>query len=115
MIGKIINGVFQSVEKQTYEVILNHMVYFAKWKLNNHIFRELLNFYDFEDARKLYVIASLRTMFSDIKNEHLKYEYDTNFISEIYPKCALSPNTISSFLEKIGKSSWRWKTLWIKD
>ncbi|MGN3900685.1 transposase, partial [Mycoplasmopsis bovis] len=63
------------------------------------------NFYDFEDARKLYVIASLRTMFSDIKNEHLKHEYDTNFISEIYPKCALSPNTISSFLEKIGKSS----------
>ncbi len=44
-------------------------------------------------------------MFSDIKNEHLKHEYDTNFISEIYPKCALSPNTISSFLEKIGKSS----------
>ncbi len=36
---------------------------------------------------KLYVIASLRTMFSDIKNEHLKHEYDTNFISEIYPKC----------------------------
>ncbi len=51
------------------------------------------------------LIASLRTMFSDIKNEHLKHEYDTNFISEIYPKCALSPNTISSFLEKIGKSS----------
>ncbi len=31
---------------------------------------------------KLYVIASLRTMFSDIKNEHLKHEYDTNFISK---------------------------------
>ncbi len=57
-------------------------------------------------TRKLYVIASLRTMFSDIKNEHLKHEYDTNFISwNITQNVALSPNTISSFLEKIGKSS----------
>lgn len=106
VIGKIINGVYQSIEKQTYEVDVKSYGLFAlNEKLNNHIFRELLNFYDFEDARKLYVIASLRTMFSDIKNEHLKHEYDTNFISEIYPKCALSSNTISSFLEKIGKSS----------
>ncbi|UJB25087.1 IS1634-like element ISMbov2 family transposase [Mycoplasmopsis bovis] len=106
VIGKIINGVFQSIEKQTYEVDIKSYGLFAlNEKLNNHIFRELLNFYDFEDARKLYVIASLRTMFSDIKNEHLKHEYDTNFISKIYPKCALLPNTISSFLEKIGKSS----------
>ncbi len=72
MIGKIINGVFQSIEKQTYEVDIKSYGLFAlNEKLNNHIFRELLNFYDFEDARKLYVIASLRTMFSDIKNEHL--------------------------------------------
>ncbi len=74
MIGKIINGVFQSIEKQTYEVDIKSYGLFAlNEKLNNHIFRELLNFYDFEDARKLYVIASLRTMFSDIKNEHLKH------------------------------------------
>ncbi len=95
---------FKARKANIWSSIKSYGLFALNEKLNNHIFRELLNFYDFEDW-KLYVIASLRTMFSDIKNEHLKHEYDTNFISEIYPKCALSPNTISSFLEKIGKSS----------
>ncbi len=102
MIGKIINGVFQSIEKQTYEVDIKSYGLFAlNEKLNNHIFRELLNFYDFEDDRKLYVIASLRTMFSDIKNEHLKHEYDTNFISEIYPKVHYHQNYLKFFRENV--------------
>ncbi|MBY7705893.1 IS1634 family transposase, partial [Vibrio harveyi] len=55
VIGKIINGVYQSIEKQTYEVDVKSYGLFAlNEKLNSHIFRELLNFYDFEDARKLY-------------------------------------------------------------
>ncbi len=48
---KVINGVFQSIEKQTYEVDIKSYGLFAlNEKLNNHIFRELLNFYDFEDV-----------------------------------------------------------------
>nr|WP_318029577.1 hypothetical protein [Mycoplasmopsis bovis] len=57
MIGKIINGVFQSIEKQTYEVDIKSYGLFAlNEKLNNHIFRELLNFYDFEDALENYML-----------------------------------------------------------
>ncbi len=53
---------FQSIRKSKHsEVDIKSYGLFAlNEKLNNHIFRELLNFYDFEDARKLYVIASLR-------------------------------------------------------
>ncbi len=45
-IGKIINGVFAKHRKANiWSMILNHMVYIAlNEKLNNHIFRELLNF-----------------------------------------------------------------------
>ncbi len=42
---------FKALEKQTYEVDIKSYGLFAlNEKLNNHIFRELLNFYDFEDA-----------------------------------------------------------------
>ncbi len=101
MIGKIINGVFQSIEKQTYEVDIKSYGLFAlNEKLNNHIFRELLNFYDFEDARKLYVIASLRTMFSDIKNEHLKAWVWYKFYFWNIPKmCTITKHYLKFFRE----------------
>ncbi|QVJ95919.1 transposase [Mycoplasma mycoides subsp. capri] len=106
LIGKIINGVYYPIEKKEYEVdCKSYGMFGLNEKTNSHIFSDLLNFYDFEDARKLYVLASLRVISPEIKNEEIKHEYDTNYISEVYTKCALSPNTISSFLEKIGKSS----------
>ncbi len=101
MIGKIINGVFQSIEKQTYEVDIKSYGLFAlNEKLNNHIFRELLNFYDFEDARKLYVIASLRTMFSDIKNEAFKTWVWYKFYFWNIPKmCTITKHYLKFFRE----------------
>ncbi len=100
VIGKIINGVFQSIEKQTYEVDIKSYGLFAlNEKLNNHIFRELLNFYDFEDARKLYVIASLRTMFSDIKNEHLNIVWYKFYFWNIPKMCTITKHYLKFFRE----------------
>lgn len=50
-------------------------------------------------------MTSLRTVVEDLKNEHIQYEYQTSFISEKYRNCGLSPNTISVFLDKIGKAT----------
>ena len=106
VIGKIVNGEYIPLVVNEYETDFKQYGQYALCeKLNKDIFNSLVKFYDFEDAKKIYVIASLRAMNEDIKNEEIQVEYKTNFISERYSKCALSPNTISKFLDKIGRAT----------
>ncbi len=64
-------------------------------KIKQSYFRELLNFYDFEDARKLYVIAFKNYVFR-FKNEHLKLYVQILFLK--YPKMCI-PNIFKFFRE----------------
>ena len=71
-------------------------------KVGNGILKDLKEIYDAQDATRIYVLALLRSSYPDIKNRDIKLAYDTSFASEMYPKVALSENTLSSFLEKTG-------------
>jgi len=70
--------------------------------VGNEIIEELKEVYDLPDATRIYVIALLRAAYHDIKNRDIQLAYDTSFASEMYPKVALSENTISTFLETVG-------------
>lgn len=105
VIGKIVNGVYVALPtKQEYEVDLKEYGTFALCDLvGASIFRDLLKYYTVEDARKIYCIALLRVITPNIVNEDISLQYKTSYISEVYPNTALSSNTISTFLDRIGK------------
>ena len=104
VVGKIINGEFiKNPEKPSYDVDFKSYGDFALCdKVGKSIFGDLVKFYQLDDALKIYCIAILRVICPGIVNEDIAIEYKTSYISELYPNIGLSPNTISSFLERIG-------------
>lgn len=104
IVGKIYDGKYvPNPEKPTYETDFKIYGDYALCnKVGKSIFEDLLKYYELEEAKKIYCIALLRVINPDITNEDIQYEYKTSYISEEYPNTALSPNTISTFLEKIG-------------
>ena len=68
---------------------------------------ELLRVYNQHDMLRIYNIAILRVCFPGIKDYELKEAYETSFLSEIYPGLALSKNTVSEFLNNLGKTCSR--------
>jgi len=104
VIGKICDGKYiPNPPKVKYETDFKIYGDFAFCdKVGRSIYDDLLRFYELEDARKIYCLALLRVIHPDIVNEEIQYEYKTSYLSEALPNVALSPNTISSFLEKIG-------------
>lgn len=104
VIGKICNGEYiPNPPKIEYETDMKIYGDFALCdKVGKSIFDDLLKFYNLDNAKKIYCMALLRVINPDIVNEEIQYEYKTSYISEVYPNVALSPNTISSFLENIG-------------
>jgi hypothetical protein len=68
---------------------------------------ELLRVYNRHDMLRIYNIAILRVCVPGIKDYELKEAYETSFLSEIYPGIALSKNTVSEFLNNLGKTCSR--------
>lgn len=106
MIGEIINGKFvekarqknKSIDIKDYgEVSLCN-------KFGEDLFRELVNVWGLDDAKRLYVIAMLRASYGDIKNRDLMMHYHTSFASEMFPGVHLSEDAVSAFLQEIGQS-----------
>ena len=73
-------------------------------KFSDDIFDELLKVWTPKEATRLYVIALLRTAYGNIKNRDLNLQYQTSYVSELYKDVALSEDTVSTFLDDIGKS-----------
>lgn len=65
--------------------------------------------YSADQAEQLYCMAILRTCYPGIRDSKLRCRYLECFISEIFPGVALSKNTVSDFLEKVGKANLRMK------
>lgn len=80
----------------------------ANVELCNMLFKDVLaelkRVYNEKDASKLYCIAILRVCNPGIKDCELKEAYETCFLSELYPDTALSRNTVSKFLNDVGKA-----------
>lgn len=115
-IGHIINGKYVpkedksklSVSKITKET--EHKVDLKDWAniiLCNELFsdiqEELGEIYSNEDTLKIFSIALLRVCYPGVKDNELKDYYDNSFLSELYPNVALSKNTVSKFLNDLGK------------
>ena len=66
------------------------------------VLEDLKRFYEIHDAIQIYVIALLRVCCKGVKDYELQEAYQTSFVSELYPKVALSKNTVSTFLKNIG-------------
>lgn len=105
VIGKIYNGQYiPNPPKKEYEVDFKIYGDFALCdKVGKSILDDLLKYYRLEDALKIYCIALLRVINPDIVSEEIQYEYKTSYISEVYTGVGLSANTISTFLEEVGK------------
>ena len=73
-------------------------------KLFSGIRRELSAVYSETDVMKIYCISILRVCDPGIKNYELKEAYETSFLSELYPGVPLSRNTVTTFLNDMGKS-----------
>lgn len=106
VIGKIIDGVYYPNKKEKYEIdtkTYGHVKFVDN--LCRDLFKDLIEVYPIEDAKKLYLIALLRATNPDIKNEEIEIEYKTTFASEFFSGVGLSSDTLSNFLDKIGKAS----------
>ena len=104
-IGEIVNGKYvekravprsKEVEMKDYgEVALND-------KCKGDLLQELANVWDIADAKRLLVIALLRSSYGDMRNRDLEMRYETSFLSEMYPGVSLSENAVTKFLFDIG-------------
>jgi hypothetical protein len=68
---------------------------------------ELFAVYSQSDAMKIYCISLLRVCDKGIRDFELKEAYETSFLSELYPGVSLSKNTVSTFLNDLGKTMSR--------
>ena len=74
-------------------------------RLFKPILDDLKKFYEIHDATQIYVISLLRVCCKGLKNYELQDVYETTFASELYPKVALSKNTVSTLFRNMGKNT----------
>ncbi len=71
-------------------------------KCTGDLLQELANVWDIADAKRLLVIALIRSSYGDMRNRDLEMRYATSFLSEMYPGVALPENAVTKFLSEIG-------------
>lgn len=113
-IGHIIDGVYVPIQKDVPEAVSLSPVDLKDWadivlcdRLFKSIQEELSAVYSYNDTMKIYCISLLRVCNKGIKNYELKEAYETSFLSELYPDVSLSKNTVSTFLNDLGKTMSR--------
>lgn len=114
-VGKIINGVYVPLNKnedskkiKSDEVTIKDYGEIALCNLfSEDILKELNDVYDDKTSKTLLTIALLRSAYGNITDRDLKFQYDTSFLSELYPGIALSEASVCNFLETIGKAYTR--------
>ena len=105
-VGHIIDGVYVPMKSlKTYDVDLRDWANVAYCdSLFSGILEELCVQYDRKDAIRIYVISILRVCYPGIRDRELGDRYAESMLTETYPDVALSKNTVSEFMEKLGKN-----------
>lgn len=110
-IGHIIGNVYVPIDQEQKDSVSASPVDLKDWadiilcdRMFSSIKKELFSVYNETDSMKIYCIAILRVCHPGIKNCELKEAYDTGFLSELYPGVALSKNTVTDFLNDLGKA-----------
>lgn len=111
-VGKIINGKYVPLDK-TKKILPSEINIkdFGEIALCNSVSSELLKdlkeIYDEKDSNTLLTIALLRAAYGNITDRDLKIQYETSYLSELYPNISLSESGVCNFLDKIGKAYTR--------
>lgn len=71
--------------------------------LTHDLLSDLLNIYPPQDAYAIMAIATLRVIKPSITANRMFTHYKRTFVCVDYPGAALSPNTISTFLQRLGQ------------
>ena len=105
-IGHIVDGAYVPMKRLTSDVA--DLKDWANVVYCDSLFRDIIDElclqYDRVDAVRIYVISVLRVCYPGIRDRELKDRYEESFLSESYPGVALSKNTVSEFLERLGKN-----------
>ena len=72
--------------------------------ISSFLLKDLLLFYNYSDAIRIYCISILRVCYPGIRDNELSESYEESFLSEMYPNVGISKNTVSVFLNNIGKA-----------
>ncbi|EJX04960.1 TRANSPOSASE ISMmy1C [gut metagenome] len=106
VIGHIVDGKFVPVIANVYSSKPDMLSYGASAfvrSCSEDLLEDLYTAYSITDAQRIMAIASLRVLKPKISGRRLKSEYERTFISRYYPNLALSENTVSTFLQKLGQ------------
>ena len=113
-IGHIVDGAYVPIAKSAPQDVSLSPIDLKDWasvvlcdRLFKSIQDELFAVYSQSDAMKIYYISLLRVCDKGIRDFELKEEYETSFLSELYPDVSLSKNTVSTFLNDLGKTMSR--------
>lgn len=107
-IGEIINGEYIQIREEPRKKLRDSIDIkdYGEVTLCNDgagdLLQELANVFDIKTAKTLYTIALLRSSYIDIKNRDIQVAYETSFASEMFPGLAMSENSISNFILKVG-------------
>jgi hypothetical protein len=113
-IGHIVDGSYVPIAKSAPQDVSFSPIDLKDWasvvlcdQLFKSIQNELFAVYSQRDAMKIYCISLLRVCDKGIRDFELKEAYETSFLSELYPDVSLSKNTVSTFLNDLGKTMSR--------
>lgn len=108
VIGHIIDKVYVPKEEKI-QKLTNRSVSLLRYgnvafadKMGNNLLLSLNQIYDPNDALNIYNLALMRASFGDIKDYQIDEKYHKCFASVLYPRRAVSKNSISTLLENIG-------------
>ena len=113
-IGHIVGGLYvpiaaDAIPDVSYSDVA--MKDWAEYQLAEQVFSgmlaELQEVYSPGDSLKIYCISVLRVCRPGVKDCELKEAYENSFLSELHPGVALSRNTVSTFLNDVGKACSR--------
>jgi len=112
VIGHIINHQYVPIHKMD-EISKPTMLSYGSsafvHSVSQDLLDDLLAVYQPEEAFSIMSIASLRVIRPSVTNSRMSAQYEKSFISEFYPGAALSTNTVSRLLQKIGQDGQRRK------
>lgn len=73
-------------------------------RVSGDLLGELRSVYAEEDAVRILCIAALRVCYPGVRDSELKEAYENSFLSELHPGVALSRNSVSRFLNGLGRA-----------
>lgn len=117
-VGHIVNHLYMPIGDEEPKPVSQACIDLKNWanaELCDQLFRdiqpELRKVYSLNDTIKIYCISVLRVCRHGVHDCELQDDYEESFLSELYPGVALSKNTVSKFINDLGKTCSKIHTL----